>query len=153
MTELETRKVVTILLVEDNPGDARLAQEALRENKLLNSLHVVEDGLKAMDFLYRRGAFADAPVPDLVLLDLNLPGKDGRDVLAEIKDDPALKVIPVVVLTSSKAEEDIVRSYDLHANCYISKPVDFEKFIEIVRQVGNFWFEIVRLPSDVVHRQ
>ncbi len=153
MTELETRKAAEILLVEDNPGDVRLADEALHENKLLNRLHVVEDGLKAMDFLHRRGAYADAPVPDLILLDLNLPGKDGREVLAEIKDDPNLRVIPVVVLTSSKAETDILRSYDLHANCYISKPVDFDKFIEIVRQVSSFWFQIVRLPSDAAHGQ
>ena len=148
MTDFERGDAVVILLVEDNPRDARLTKEALHEHKLRNRLYVAEDGRKAMDFLYRRGAYEDAPAPDLILLDLNMPGMDGREVLAEVKNDPALKSIPVVVLTSSEAEEDILRSYDLHANCYITKPVDLTKFIAIVRQIGDFWFEMVRPHSD-----
>ncbi|MCF8042166.1 MAG: response regulator [Desulfarculaceae bacterium] len=147
MQDLSMEKPVNILLVEDNPGDARLAQEALKENKVANSLHWVDDGVKALEFLHREGPYADAPRPDVILLDLNLPRKDGREVLAEIKDDPDLKRIPVVVLTVSQAEEDILKTYDLHANCYITKPLDLERFLEVVQQVENFWLTIVKLPN------
>lgn len=137
---------VEILLVEDNEGDVRLTREALREGHLRNILHVVGDGESALDFLYRRGEYAAATRPDLILLDLNLPRRDGREVLADIKRDPSLKRIPVVVLTTSRAEEDLVRSYDLHANCFITKPVDFDQFIQVVKTIENFWFTIVVLP-------
>ncbi|MCF8066152.1 MAG: response regulator [Desulfarculaceae bacterium] len=147
MQDLPMEKPANILLVEDNPGDARLAQEALKENKVANSLHWVDDGVKALEFLHREGPYADAPRPDVILLDLNLPRKDGREVLAEIKDDPDLKRIPVVVLTVSQAEEDILKTYDLHANCYITKPLDLERFLEVVQQVENFWLTIVKLPN------
>ncbi|KAF5431897.1 two-component system, unclassified family, response regulator [Candidatus Methanophagaceae archaeon] len=140
---------IEILLVEDNPGDVRLTQEVLRDAKLHNNLHVVEDGIKALEFLRGVGIYTDAPRPDLVLLDLNLPKKDGRDVLAEIKTDSNLKRIPVVVLTTSKAEEDVFKAYDLHANCYITKPVDLDQFITVVRSIEEFWFTIVKLPPDV----
>jgi CheY-like chemotaxis protein len=136
-----------VLLVEDNPGDVRLTQEVLREGKISNRLSVAIDGVEALAFLRRESAFADAPRPDLILLDLNLPKKDGREVLAEIKDDESLRQIPVVVLTTSKAEEDIIRSYELYANCYITKPVDFEQFITVVRSIENFWLCLVRLPT------
>lgn len=139
---------VEILLVEDNPGDVRLTEEALKEGKVRNNMHVAWDGEEALAFLRREGEFSDAPRPDVILLDLNLPKKDGREVLAEIKDDPILKRIPVVILTTSTADEDIVRSYDLHANCYITKPVDLEQFITVVKSVEDFWFTIVKLPSD-----
>ena len=139
---------VKILLVEDNPADIRLTIEALREGKIANRLNVAKDGVEALDFLQRRGAFADAPRPDLVLLDLNLPKKDGREVLAEIKADDSLKRIPVVVLTTSQAEEDILKSYNLHANCYISKPVDLEQFITVVRTIEDFWLTVVSLPRS-----
>ena len=139
---------IEILLVEDNPGDVRLTQEVLRGGKLHNNLHVVEDGIEALAFLRRVGNYTDAPRPDLVLLDLNLPKKDGREVLAEIKADSDLKRIPVVVLTTSKAEEDVFKAYDLHANCYITKPVDLDQFITVVRSVEEFWFTIVKLPLD-----
>lgn len=142
----EAVRPVEILLVEDNEGDVRLTREALREGHLRNRLHVVEDGEKALDFLFRRGAYADTPRPDLILLDLNLPRRDGREVLAEIKADASLKRIPVVVLTTSRAEEDLARSYDLHANCFITKPVDFDQFIQVVKTIENFWFTIVVLP-------
>ena len=138
---------VEILLVEDNPGDARLTQEALKEGKIGNNLHHVADGVEALSFLRRQGAWAQAPVPDIVLLDLNLPRKDGREVLGEMKADPALKSIPVVVLTTSEAEQDILASYELHANCYITKPVDLDKFISIVRAIESFWLAIVKLPT------
>jgi CheY-like chemotaxis protein len=134
--------------VEDNPGDARLALEALKDAKFQNEIHVVRDGCEAMDFLRCRDKYAAAQRPDVILLDLNLPKKDGREVLAEIKDDPALKRIPVVILTSSKAEEDIARSYDLHANCYISKPLDLDRFITVVRSIETFWLSIVTLASE-----
>ena len=137
---------IEILLVEDNPGDVRLTREALKDSKILNRLHVVEDGVDALDFLYRRGAYTQAPRPDLILLDLNLPGKNGREVLAEIKADTVLKTIPVVILTTSHAEEDILKAYGLHANCYIIKPVDLSQFVNIVRAVETFWFTIVTLP-------
>lgn len=139
---------VEILLVEDNPGDVRLTQESFKESKVRNTLHVVRDGVEALAFLRGGGEYADAPRPDLILLDLNLPKKDGREVLAEIKEDPDLKRIPVVVLTISKAEEDILKSYNLHANCYITKPVDLEQFYKIVKAVEEFWFTIVKLPPD-----
>ena len=137
---------IDILLVEDNPGDVRLTKEALKEAKVRNNLHVVEDGVAALHFLRREGEFSGVPRPDLILLDLNLPKKDGREVLEEIKADSALKTIPVVVLTTSHAEEDIVRSYNLHANCYVTKPVDLDQFIRIVKSIEDFWLTIVRLP-------
>jgi two-component system, chemotaxis family, response regulator Rcp1 len=141
---------VEILLVEDNPGDVRLTIEALKEGKLLNHVSVAEDGVEALSFLHQEGQYIGRPLPDLILLDLNLPKKDGREVLAEIKKDPKLRHIPVVVLTTSVAEHDVLKSYDLHANCYINKPVDLEQFIEIVKSVGDFWFSVVMLPSDRV---
>jgi chemotaxis family two-component system response regulator Rcp1 len=137
---------VEILLVEDNPGDVRLTREALKDAKVMNHLSVVGDGEEAIAFLRRQGKHARAPRPDLILLDLNLPRKDGREVLEEIKIDPALMTIPVVVLTTSKAEEDVIRTYRLHANCYINKPVDFSRFMDVVRQLENFWLAVVRLP-------
>ncbi len=139
---------VEILLVEDNEGDVRLTREALRENKVGNRLNVVEDGAEAMAFLRRQGSYASAPRPDIILLDLNLPRKDGREVLAEIKCDADLKRIPVVILTTSKAEEDILRSYNLHANCYVTKPVGFEQFVVVVKSIENFWLTIVKLPRE-----
>ncbi len=138
---------IEILLVEDNPGDIRLTQEALKEGKILNNLSVVTDGVEAMAFLRREGRYEKAPRPELILLDLNLPKKDGREVLAEIKTDPSLKLIPVVVLTSSEAEQDILKSYKLHANCYISKPVDWDQFMEVVKSIEQFWLIIVKRPS------
>lgn len=137
---------INILLVEDNAGDADLAREALDSNKFSNNLEVVEDGEKAMAFLRREGSYADMPRPDLILLDLNLPKKDGRQVLAEIKSDHDLKRIPVVVLTTSQAEEDVIKSYDLHANCYITKPIDLNQFLRVVRSIEDFWLSIVVLP-------
>jgi chemotaxis family two-component system response regulator Rcp1 len=137
---------VEILLVEDNPGDVRLAREGLSECKIRNNLSVVDDGVKALAFLRRRGEYAKVPRPDLILLDLNLPKKDGREVLQEIKQDDALKLIPVCVLTTSKAEEDILKSYSLHANCYVTKPLGLPQFIEVVRAIEDFWFTIVKLP-------
>ena len=139
---------VEVLLVEDNPGDVRLTREALKEGKIRNNLHVAKDGVEALAFLRREGEHADAPRPDVILLDLNLPRKDGREVLAEVKGDPALRQIPVVILTSSQAEEDICRAYDLHANCYISKPVDLDQFIRVVRSIEDFWFTVVKLPPE-----
>jgi two-component system, chemotaxis family, response regulator Rcp1 len=137
---------VEILLVEDNPGDVRLTQEALKEGKVRNRLHVVGDGVEALAFLRRQGEYANAPRPDLILLDLNLPRKDGREVLAEIKADEHLARIPVVVLTSSGAEQDILRTYDLNANCYVTKPIDLKQFIEVVKQIEEFWLTVVKLP-------
>jgi len=139
---------INILLVEDNPGDVRLTVEALKEGKVLNQLHIAKDGMEAMDFLHREGDYSDVPHPDLILLDLNLPKKDGHEVLAEIKEDPKLKRIPVVVLTGSKAGEDILRTYNLHANCYITKPVDLEQFITVIKSINDFWLTIVKLPSE-----
>jgi CheY-like chemotaxis protein len=149
MMEYATINPVNILLVEDNPGDVRLTQEALREGKLMNTLHVAGDGVEAIDFLRRRGKFAQAPEADIILLDLNLPRMDGREVLAEIKIDPLLKKIPVIVLTTSAAEEDIIGAYNLYANCYITKPVDFRKFSDVIRSIENFWFNIVKLPGSL----
>ena len=141
-------KPIEILLVEDNPADADLAREALEESKFHNELHVVDDGVKAMAFLRRKGPYAKVPRPGLILLDLNLPKKDGRQVLAEIKADENLRRIPVVILTSSQAEEDIVKSYDLHANCYISKPIDLNQFLYVVRSIEEFWMSRVVLPPN-----
>jgi two-component system, chemotaxis family, response regulator Rcp1 len=142
---------IEILLVEDNPGDARLTEEALKEGKVRNNLHMARDGVEAMAFLLRDGKHKDAPRPDLVLLDLNLPRKDGREVLAEMKEHPDLRLIPVVVLTTSEAEQDVLRIYELRANCYITKPVDLEKFLTIVRSIEDFWLTVVRLPSFDAH--
>lgn len=147
MTNEINGKPVEILLVEDNPGDVRLTQEALKDSKLKNNLYVVNDGLEALAFLHREGKHAKTPRPDLIFLDLNLPKKNGRDVLVEIKEDPELKRIPVVILTTSTAEEDIIRTYNSHANCYITKPIDFEQFITVVKKIEDFWFTIVKLPS------
>lgn len=151
MTVRMTNRPIEILLVEDNLGDARLTQEALKEGKVRNNLHHARDGVEAMEFLRREGPHGDAPRPDLVLLDLNLPRKDGREVLSEMKEDPDLRLIPVVVLTTSEAEQDVLRTYQLRANCYITKPVDLEKFITIVRSIEDFWLTIVRLPSLDAH--
>jgi two-component system, chemotaxis family, response regulator Rcp1 len=137
---------IKILIVEDNPGDARLIREAFNEGKILNTSYVVKDGVEAMDFLHKHEEFSNAPRPDLILLDLNLPKKDGREVLFEIKNDKKLKNIPVIILTTSQAEEDITKSYDLHANCYIIKPLDFGQFIKMIQSLEEFWFSIVKLP-------
>jgi CheY-like chemotaxis protein len=137
---------IEILLVEDSPSDTELTQEALREAKVRNHLSTVEDGVQAMSFLRRSGVYKGAPKPDVIMLDLNLPRKDGREVLAEIKQDPELKTIPVVVLTTSQAEQDVLRAYHLHANCYITKPVDFEQFLQAIRSIESFWLMLVTLP-------
>ncbi|MDD5030153.1 MAG: response regulator [Rhodoferax sp.] len=139
-------RLIEILLVEDNPGDVLLTREAMKAGKLRNRLSVASDGEQAMAFLRRQGRFADAPRPDLILLDLNLPRKDGREVLAELKADPCLKSIPVVVLTTSAADQDVQRAYDLHANCFITKPVDFNQFMRVVQQIDEFWINLVTLP-------
>jgi CheY-like chemotaxis protein len=139
-------KPIEILLVDDNPGDARLALEILKESKIRNNLHCVQNGVEAMGFLRRQGTYENAPRVDIVLLDLNMPRMDGRSVLAEIKSDANLKRIPVIILTISKAEEDIIRTYDLHANCYITKPLDLNQFLNVVRSVEDFWLTIVKLP-------
>jgi CheY-like chemotaxis protein len=141
-------KSITILMAEDNSTDVMLTKEALAHAKVLNTLHVVEDGIEALDFLHRRGKHAKAPQPDLILLDLNMPRKNGQEVLAEIKADDRLKQIPVVILTTSKAEEDVVKAYGLHANCYVIKPVDFDVFAEVVRSIQQFWFTVVTLPRS-----
>jgi len=142
----KTSGSIEILLVEDNPGDVDLTLEALRDAKVRNNFNVVTDGVEALAYLRKQGAYSGAVVPDLILLDLNLPRKDGRQVLAEIKTDPALKHIPVVVLTSSDSEADVLRSYQIHANCYIRKPTDLNRFLEVVRSIEDFWLEIVKLP-------
>lgn len=147
MNSFEEARPIEILLVEDDPGDTLIAREALEHSKVANSLHCVVNGEEALAFLRRQGEYADAPRPDLVLLDLNLPRRDGREVLAEIKSDPDLLRIPVVILTTSQAEEDVLKSYDLHANAYVTKPVDFERFVEVVQKVDEFFFTIVRLPG------
>ena len=141
-----TPKHIQILLVEDSPADVLIAREALAEAKLINTIHVAEDGVEAMDFLHKRGKFPSVPDPDLILLDLNLPRKNGREVLAEIKASENFKHIPVVVLTTSSAEEDILKSYNLHANCYVIKPVEFESFVKAVQSIQHFWFSVVALP-------
>jgi two-component system, chemotaxis family, response regulator Rcp1 len=143
----KTIKPIEILLVEDSPGDARLTREAFKDSRVLNNLHLVKDGVEAMDFLRQEGQHAGAIRPDLILLDLNLPKKNGMEVLAEIKADPNLKRIPVIILTVSKAEEDILRSYNLHANCYITKPIELNKFFESVKGIEDFWLAIVKLPD------
>jgi chemotaxis family two-component system response regulator Rcp1 len=146
MDSQKISKPAEILLVEDNPGDVRLTQECFKESKISNNLSVVMDGQEAIDFLQQKGKFANAPRPDLILLDLNLPRKDGREVLAEIKADPDLRKIPVVVLTISKAEQDVLKTYDMHANCFITKPIDLDQFAVIVKSIEDFWLTIVRLP-------
>jgi len=150
MPNLQNLSAIEILLVEDSPSDVELTIETFSESKILNQIHVAEDGAEALDFLFKRGKYKNAPRPDLILLDLNLPKKNGREVLAEIKGDPDLQIIPVVILTTSAAEEDILRSYQLHANCYITKPVDFEQFTKIVKLISDFWFAAVRLPPSSV---
>ncbi|MDA8408592.1 MAG: response regulator [Deltaproteobacteria bacterium] len=139
-------KPINILLVEDNPGDVRLTIEGLKEGKILNNLSVVSNGVEAMAFLRKEGQYANVPKPELILLDLNLPRKDGREVLAEIKNDDNLKRIPVVILTSSQAEQDIVKSYNLHANCYITKPVELDQFLGVIKNIEQFWLTVVKLP-------
>ncbi|MDZ7956930.1 MAG: response regulator [Aulosira sp. DedQUE10] len=148
MNNLSAFMPIEVLLVEDNPGDALLTRIALEDSKISVHLNVVEDGVEAMAFLRKQDKYADVPHPDLVLLDLNLPKKDGREVLAEIKGDEHLRRIPVVVLTTSQAEEDILKAYNLSANCYITKPVDFDQFVRIVRSIENFWFAVVKLPPE-----
>ena len=148
MTGASMLRAIEILMVEDNPGDVRLTREALKGGKVWNQLHVVEDGVAALDFLYRRAPHADAPRPDLILLDLNLPKKDGREVLAAIKGDESLKLIPVVIMTTSQAEEDVIRAYALNANCYVTKPVDFLQFTRIVQAIESFWLTVVTLPPS-----
>ena len=145
---VERNGPIEILLVEDNPGDVRLTKEALKEGKVYSNLHTVKDGVEAMEFLRREGKYSSVPRPDIILLDLNLPKKDGREVLQEIKSDEQLRRIPVVVLTTSKAEEDVLRTYDLHANCYVTKPVDLEKFMVVVKTIDSFWLTVVTLPPN-----
>jgi chemotaxis family two-component system response regulator Rcp1 len=142
-----TGNPIEILLVEDNPGDVRLTVEVFKEAKMKNNLHIVMDGVEAMAFLHQEGKYRDVPRPDLILLDLNLPKKDGREVLAEIKNDAVLRSIPVVALTTSKADEDVIKTYNLHVNCYIVKPVDFDQFIKVVEGIEGFWLTIVKLPG------
>jgi len=144
--DLGILNAIDILIVEDNSGDARLIKEVFYENKVFNSLRFVNDGVEAMDYLYARGKYKGAPKPDLIILDLNLPRKDGREVLAEIKSDKILKHIPVVIMTISQAEEDILKSYNLHANCYVTKPIDLSQFTRVIKSIENFWFSIVKLP-------
>ena len=148
MARVGQGRPIEILLVEDSPEDVDLTREALKEGKVYSNLHWVKDGVEAMEFLHRRGKYRDAPRPDIILLDLNLPKMDGREVLQEIKGDDALKRIPVVVLTTSKAEEDVLKTYDLHANCFVTKPVDLEKFIVVVRSIDAFWLTVVTLPPN-----
>ncbi|CAK0768183.1 Response regulator Rcp1 [Gammaproteobacteria bacterium] len=138
---------IELLLIEDSPGDVLLTREALADSRVANRLHVVEDGEQAIDFLMKRGCYANAVRPDLILLDLNLPRKDGREVLQAIKSDPNLTTIPVVILTTSRAEEDILRTYELHANCYISKPVDVDQFFKVIKSIEDFWLTVVKLPN------
>jgi CheY-like chemotaxis protein len=149
MSKTDLGVPVEILLAEDSPGDIRLTREALKDGRIHNNLHVVQDGVECMAFLRREGRYEGVPKPHLILLDLNMPRKDGREVLAEIKNDPLLRRIPVVVLTTSKAEQDILKAYDLHANCYITKPVDLDQFIHVVKSVEDFWFTIVKLPDGL----
>jgi CheY-like chemotaxis protein len=144
---IEEVQLIDVLLVEDDPGDVLMTQEAFADHKLRNRLHVVTNGVDAMAFLRKEGEYSEAPTPDLILLDLNLPRMDGREVLAAVKDDPTLRTIPVVVLTTSEAEEDVARSYSLHANAYVTKPVDFERFIDVVRRIDDFFVSVVRLPN------
>jgi two-component system, chemotaxis family, response regulator Rcp1 len=146
MTALHETKPIEILLIEDNLGDIELTREAFKSGQLVNNLHVSRDGEEALQFLFKKGPYINAARPDLILLDLNLPKKDGRELLDTIKQDPILRIIPVVILTSSEEDRDVIMSYILHVNCYIVKPVDFNKFIEVVRTIENFWLQIVRLP-------
>ncbi len=146
--DIISARPIEILLVEDSEPDVRLTKEAFRDAKIRNRLWAVEDGVEALDFLYRRGDYADVPRPDLILLDLNLPRKDGREVLREIKTDGSLKRIPVVILTTSKNEEDVLKTYNLHANCYITKPVEFNQFIKVVQSIKDFWFTVVTLSEE-----
>jgi len=146
MTECTELEVVDVLLVEDDPGDILMTREAFQHHKIQNKLHVVTDGEQALQFLHRTGEYTSAPRPGLILLDLNLPRRSGHEVLAELKEDPQLRVLPVVILTTSQAEEDILRSYSLHANAYVSKPVDFERFMDVIRQIDNFFVTVVKLP-------
>ena len=148
MNITKTVEPLELLLVEDNPGDVRLTEEALREGRVYNKIHMVDDGVEALAFLRREGRYANAHRPDLILLDLNLPKKDGREVLAEIKADKSLKLIPVVVLTTSEAEQDILRAYNLHANCYVTKPLDLDQFMSVLKSIENFWLTVVKLPHD-----
>ena len=148
MNQSSFSKSIEILLIEDNPGDQRLTREALKEGKIRNNLSIVEDGEKAILFLKKEGNYLNAPRPDLILLDLNLPKMDGQEVLKIIKSDEDLKRIPVVILTTSSADEDILKAYNLNANCFITKPVDFDQFINVVKKVGEFWFTIVKLPEE-----
>lgn len=150
MSGSESVRAIEILMVEDNPGDVRLTREAFKDGRVWNRLHVVEDGIAALDFLYRRAPYEQVPRPDVILLDLNLPRMDGREVLSVIKSDPPLRIIPVVVLTTSQAEEDVLRAYNLNANCYVTKPVDLEQFFRIVRAIEDFWLTVVRLPSPPI---
>ncbi|MGQ0839061.1 response regulator [Actinokineospora sp.] len=147
MSEPTVLNVIDVLLVEDDDGDVLMTREAFEHYKIRNALYVVRDGEQAVQFLRREGKYADVPRPDLILLDLNLPRFDGRQVLAEIKEDPALRLIPVVVLTTSEADEDILRSYELHANAYVTKPVDFDRFIEVIRKIDEFFVTVVKLPK------
>ena len=147
LTHDDQSEAIEVLLVEDDPGDVLMTREAFEQHKLRNTLHVVSDGVEALSFLRQEGEYANVPRPDLVLLDLNLPRKDGREVLAEIKADPQLRRTPVVVLTTSEAEEDVLRSYDLHANAYVAKPVDFDRFIDVVRRIDSFFVTVVKLPN------
>lgn len=146
MTEKITLKPIDILIVEDNGGDLRLIREVLDESKITNQIYAVRDGEEALDFLFRRGKYSNASLPDLIILDLNLPKIDGREVLAEIKVDPMLKKIPVVVMTMSQSDEDILKVYSLHANCFITKPIDLDQFIKVVKSIEDFWLTIVKLP-------
>ena len=148
MTDFECGKPIEILLVEDNPDDANLTVDALKAGKLRNRVNVVEDGVEAMSYLRREGKYAAAPRPDIILLDLNLPRKNGREVLAEVKEDPDLKRIPVVIVTTSKSEQDVFEAYNLHANCYITKPADFSEFKQVIRALELFWFQSATLPPE-----
>ena len=150
---MKTMNHIDILLVEDSPADVLITREAFAEFKIVNTLHVVEDGVEAMAFLNQDGKYASVPRPDLILLDLNLPRKNGREVLAEVKGDPRLKNIPVVILTTSHSERDVLEAYDQHANCYIVKPVGFENFVEAVKTIHQFWFSVVTLPPEETHGQ
>lgn len=140
---------IEILLVEDNPGDVRLTKEAIKDGKVINNLYVVGDGIEALDFLHKKGSFEKVPRPDLVLLDLNLPRKNGREVLAEIKADENLRSIPVIILSTSEAENDIMKSYELNANCYVTKPVDLDDFMNVVKSIEDFWLSVVKLPTKI----
>jgi two-component system response regulator len=146
MPRAPIQRLAQVLLVEDNPGDVRLTREAFKDSQIVNELFVVGDGVQALEYLRGENGYAHAPKPDLILLDLNLPKKDGREVLAEIKNDVRLGYIPVVVLTTSSAEQDVLRSYELAANCYVTKPIEFDQFVEVVRSIHNFWFSTVTLP-------